>query len=164
MDLAHTSLTTRNRSLFPVLCRDGVLGTFLHQICCHLIADSDNFRCTAPANNLAGVGHSHTCEHSKLVVDAFGQKVAWSDYGIVGDCRASTPHMTLRHCLIAVNSSHSQMAFHERTSILCSPLTSSINSSRGCSRTISWSGSRITSKLLTAVSMPKRSLTISIVG
>lgn len=41
-------------------------------------------KCTAPPDNIDGGGHSRTCEHTGCVVDTFGLKVAWDEYGMAG--------------------------------------------------------------------------------
>jgi hypothetical protein len=57
-------------------------------------------RCTALRDNIDGGGHSRSCEHTTRVVDTFGLKVAWDEYGMAGTTLVS--HSTLfRHVLIS---------------------------------------------------------------
>jgi hypothetical protein len=58
---------------------------FLYQADC----SCDTYRCVAPPGNLDNGGHSRVWEHAMFLLNEFGLRVVWDEYGIAGKCAVS---------------------------------------------------------------------------
>lgn len=150
--------TIRNKSSSLTSSTAGAQSTLFSR--CSATRCLISCRCFARPDELDRAGDLRFREHTEVLVDHFDHGVLWDSFGIVADVIVS---LALYHNYthgLTLACSHSQIISLVPTFTNFSPPTSSINSSRERSRTISSLGSISTLSTRTVIPKATRSWTI----